>query len=85
MEYCIINSHLLNEIELWFGPVQPCDVIIPLDPQWTTMAHIMYHVGIFKSIGEGRRNGWDKAIPLGFTDLKVGKLRTRITIVNIPN
>lgn len=29
------------------------------------MAHIMFDLGIFKSVGEAKRNGWDKPIELG--------------------
>jgi hypothetical protein len=46
------------------------------------MAHIMWRSGIFKSIGEARKNGWNKPIPPGFTDLTVTKHKVRICIMN---
>jgi hypothetical protein len=30
-----------------------------------TMAHIMFELGIFKSVGEARKNGWNKPLELG--------------------
>ena len=44
------------------------------------MAHLMAKAGIFNSVSDARRNGWDKPIPSGFSDLRVGKKKTRITI-----
>jgi len=46
------------------------------------MAHLMARAGIFKSVGEARRNGWDKPIPPGYTDMFVTKKKIRLTIVN---
>lgn len=44
-----------------------------------TMAHIMREAGIFTSIGEARRAGWDKPIVVG--DYIIGKKKIRVRIV----
>ena len=43
------------------------------------MAHVMHKLGIFKSVGEAKRNGWDKPIELG--DFTVTKKKIRFRIV----
>ena len=44
-----------------------------------TLAHIMTRAGLFSSVSQARKNGWDKPIPKGFTQYVVGKNKTRIT------
>lgn len=48
-----------------------------------TMAHLMHRVGIFSSIGDARRNGWNKPIPSGYTEHTVTKRRISVDILNI--
>lgn len=55
------------------GPVAPPMVVKAADFEGKTMAHVMAQVGIFKSVGEARRNGWDKPVTTGV--FKVGKNR----------
>ena len=43
-----------------------------------TMAHAFVKAGIFKSVGEGRRNGWNKPIEKG--TFKVGKKHATVLI-----
>lgn len=33
---------------------------------------LLFHLSIFKSKGEARRNGWDVEIPWGFNTIKIG-------------
>lgn len=49
------------------------DVLTPLDPEDKTMAHLLARLGKFKSVGEARRNGWDRPIPSGWHEFKIGK------------
>lgn len=58
--------------ELFFGPIDPDDTFIIIEERWI-MAHILHKVGIFPSISQARKNGWNKPIPEGFTILTVGK------------
>lgn len=41
--------------------------------------------GIFSSLTQARRNGFAMDIPEGFSDRFIGKLKKRITILNIKN
>ena len=65
--------------DLFFGPIDPDDTFIIIDDHWT-MAHIMHKAGIFPSISQARKNGWDKAIPDGFTIKTIGKKGNRKTV-----
>lgn len=47
------------------------------------IAHFMAKAGIFPSVGQARKNGWDKPIPPGFSHFVVGKMKSKITILNI--
>ncbi len=52
----------------------------PLEEGWI-MAHILANIGLFPSVSQARKNGWDKPIPSGFSDFKgIGKNKVRITI-----
>ena len=66
--------------ELFFGPLDG-EELIAIEER-DIMANLIVKAGIFPSVTQARKNGWDKPIPLGFTDLRVGKLKTRITIFN---
>ena len=56
---------------LFFGPLDN-ETFIDIQSKWCR-AHILHNVGIFKSITQAKKNGWDKPIPEGFTKLTVGK------------
>ena len=58
--------------DLFFGPIEPDDTFIIIEEHWT-MAHIIHASGLFPSISQARKNGWNKPIPEGFTILTVGK------------
>jgi hypothetical protein len=57
--------------ELFFGPIED-DTFIIIEEHWI-MAHILFEAGIFPSVSQARKNGWNKPIPEGFTILTVGK------------
>ena len=81
--YNFIPPHLPGrELDMFFGPVKKEDKFIEIQPRWT-MAHIMHAAGIFPSISQARKNGWDKDIPYGFSSHRVSKKRYLITILNI--
>lgn len=46
-------------------------------PDHWTMAHVMKALGAFKSVGDAKRNGWDKPIEEGHTDhqCRIDRLR----------
>lgn len=51
----------------------PQEISVSSLPENATMAHIMFACDRFKSIGEAKRNGWDKPIELGLIEFKKGK------------
>ncbi len=68
--------------ELLFGPNDGTEEFIVIQDNWI-MAHIMHAAGIFPSVGQARKNGWDKPIPDGWTDIIAGKLKHEITILKL--
>lgn len=46
------------------------------------MAHLLHHAGLFPSVTQAKKNGWDKPIPSGFDMFVVGKKKITITIWN---
>lgn len=65
--------------ELFFGPIEPDDTFIIIEDHWC-MAHILYKAGIFPSVSQARKNGWNKPIPNGFTILTTGKKAKKKTL-----
>ena len=68
-----------EDLDLFFGPLpkKPSDLTDEdtfhiIEEHWI-MAHILHKAGIFPSISQARKNGWNKPIPEGFTILTVGK------------
>jgi len=72
-----------EDMDLFFGPTADEEFIL-IQPRWC-MAHILHDVGMFTSISQARKNGWNEPIPLGFTKLTVGKKAKKqdIFILNI--
>ena len=69
---------LESDKDLFFGPLED-ETFILIEDNWS-MANIMTMVGIFPSVTQARKNGWNKPIPFGFSDIRVGKTKTRVTI-----
>lgn len=38
-----------------------------------SMAHLLSRIGKFPSVGDAKRNGWDKPIPSGWNHIVIGK------------
>jgi len=72
-----------KDVELIMGPIEPevDGPFVKFDSTWT-MAHIMNAAGIFKSVTEARKNGWNKPIPHGFQHLIVTKRKINIFVLN---
>ena len=63
-----------SDRELFFGPLADHGDVFILAPEEATWAHILAALGCFPSIGQARKNGWNKAVEDGFTPtFKVGK------------
>lgn len=81
IDYNFIQSSRLDEDkELFFGPVTEQDLFLPVTDDMS-MAHIMAQAEVFPSVSQARKNGWNKPVPAGFTDIRVGKNKVRITIL----
>jgi len=59
--FFIHESRPESDREVFFGPLEDIDEFIVVDDS-CTMAHIMHTVGIFPSVSQARKNGWNKAI-----------------------
>ena len=80
MDYNFIRSATeAADLDLFFGPICQDDTVIKIEPGMI-MADIMAIVGLFPSKSQARKNGWNKAIPRGFSDMRVGKSKVRVTI-----
>ena len=58
------------------------DENVLLEDGWM-MAHVMHRAGIFPSVGQARKNGWDKPIPEGMSHFVVGKRKLNVWILNL--
>ena len=65
-----------SDKELFFGLHE---TFIIIEDNWI-MAHILHKAGIFPSISQARKNGWNKPIPEGFNILTVGKKAKKKTL-----
>ena len=59
-----VNSY---DTSLFEGPIVVCDNDNIRFPQ------LLSKLGIFKSVSDAKRNGWDKDIPEGYNEYKIGK------------
>ena len=71
-----------EDAELFMGPFEPTDGPVIRFPESWSMSHIMHAAGIFKSVGEARKNGWNKPIPNGFQHLVVTKRKINVYVLN---
>jgi hypothetical protein len=70
-------------LDLFFGPIEsgnPNDQIDFFDDN-DTMAHIVHRIGMFKSVNDARRNGWDKPVPRGYSEHKFKKRGLRMFVL----
>lgn len=67
--------------ELFFGPLTKDDSFQNM-PANTTWGDILVPLGIFSSKSQARKNGFGD-IDDGFTDIEIGKKRTRFTVLKI--
>lgn len=72
-----INKNTTEEDKiLFFGEDE---IFIEIQDHWL-MAHILHQAGIFPSVSQARKNGWNDPIPNGFNILTVGKKAKKKTI-----
>lgn len=80
-EFNFVRNIEEKDKDLFFGPLKNEDVFIEIQDNWT-MANIVVYTENFTSLSQARKNGFNKEIPFGFTDIFVGKKRKRITILD---
>ena len=84
MERCIDEVHFIHpditqkDAEL-FG-LEDANVF-HIKNSWT-LAHVMHVSGIFPSITQARKNGWNKPMPDGCSNFTVGKMKKDVWILN---
>jgi hypothetical protein len=66
---CFIGPKFCEEDRKLF---EPSDTLLPFEAH-ETMAHLLARIGKFKSVSEARKNGWDKPVPLGWSEFRIGK------------
>lgn len=60
-----------------FQPIEQGEKFIIIQPNWL-MAHVLHNAGLFNSVGDARKNGWNKPIPDGFSNFIIGKKKIKI-------
>ena len=83
-EYNFHSPKLSQEdLLLFLGPFEPTDGdFIPIeDDNMSLMAHLLAKIGLFKSVGEAKKNGWNIPIPVGYSEYTVGKRKTKLFIL----
>lgn len=83
LEFNMVHDSVADsDVELLLGPFEPSDgPFIKFDDSWT-MAHVMHAAGIFKSVSEARKNGWNKPIPIGYSHHVVSKRKINVFVLN---
>ena len=88
MEHNILIGKGIRESdkEGFFGPLVPEDVFV-IKPEETKWVDLLVEFGVFQSKSQARKASeqWALPIPEGWTDVVVGKLKTRICILKISN
>ena len=72
-----------SDRELFFGPLDKDDKFTTFGDPITNMAHIAHIMGIFPSVTQAKKNGWDKPIPRGFSIHQHKKTKRNIFILNV--
>lgn len=68
-----------SDKELFFGPLDENEKVIEFN-SFSSLADIVVFIGKFPSLTQARKNGWDRPIPEGFSEHKIGK--TKFWILN---
>ena len=71
-----------TDLVLFMGPLGEAEdgPFKPIEFGWS-LAHIMHAAGIFPSVGQAKKNNWDKPIPAGYSEYTVTKRKVKIYIL----
>jgi hypothetical protein len=80
-EYNFVKKGVFDLPKIDWWDFEPEDSV-EIQPHWN-MAHIAVEMELFPSLGQARKNGWDKPIPHGMTNMnRLGKMKKRLNIHN---
>jgi hypothetical protein len=78
-EFNFFKSKVFTDKSLFFFGEE--ETLISIEDTWL-MAHILFSCSIFPSVTQARKNGWDKPIPKGFSQIRAGKNKVLISVFN---
>ena len=61
-----------RNVEVCFGPLLPDDDFIQMDAE-TRWPQLLKAIGAFRSTSQARKNGWNKDIEEGWSQVRVGR------------
>lgn len=77
----LIGNWEESDKDLFFGPLTAADQFVERED--SSVAKLLLDLGLFSSVGQAKKAGWNIPIPDGFSDWAIGKKRTRVTILKI--
>jgi hypothetical protein len=80
----IRNTTPEKDVNLFLNPKSEGQERIIMNFENKLLAHLMKEAGIFSSVSEARKNGWNRPIPTGYNEFVIGKKKSLVTILNIP-
>ena len=80
----VLRGTTERDRDLFLGPILPDQNTVEFsNNDGLKIAHFMMQAGIFPSVGQARKNGWNRPVPSGFSHFIVGKNKSSIAILNI--
>jgi len=76
----MIGGLLESDKELFFGPLDNSEtwIILPINARWP---EVLAAATVFSSKTQARKSGWDKDVEPGFSEITIGKLKHKITVL----
>jgi hypothetical protein len=79
----IIGEEQEGDRDLFFGPLGDSDVFTTFPEGDHLWANVLADLGVFTSRSQARKAGWNRPVELGFSDVTIGKLKHRVTVLNL--
>ena len=76
------TSVRMTDVDLFLQGNPPENIIFEFFTDKETLAHLIQKAGLFPSVSQAKKNGWDKPIPKGFSHFVVGKKKFNIYVLN---
>lgn len=77
-EFCFIGKKFDPTVDKKL--FEETDTLLQILETETSMAHLLAKIGKFSSIKDAKRNGWDRQIPVGWSEFTIGKGINRVDI-----